>query len=162
MICQQFDGHQDNHTSAFTMTDDCLMSYSLFADMLTTVFLAAVSFSFIVWDNSGTPGAIIGLAIVQILSVCGQLQKTLRIFAEISMQMVAVERLFQYTELEQEASCNGRNSQKPPKDWPVRGGIRFDKVSLRYSDSDGPVLKELEFSIEPGSKVNHKSSQSKT
>lgn len=134
------------------MTDDCLMSYSLFIDMSTVGYLSVVSFSFVIFENSNTPSAMIGLAIVQILSLSGALQKTLRVFAEISMQMVAVERLFQYTELEQEHSFESVGV-KAPNWWPDKGKITFDKVNLRYSDSDEPVLKQLEFLIEPGSKV---------
>lgn len=151
MVSKQFDLYQDGHTSAFTMTDDCLMSYSLFLDLTTIAYLAIVSSSFLIFDDTNIPSSMVGLAIVQVLSVSGQLQKTLRVFAEISMQMVAVERLFQYTELEQESSY--KSDQKPPALWPDKGKVNFDKLSLRYNNMDEPALKQVEFSIEPGAKV---------
>nr|CAD7597267.1 unnamed protein product [Timema genevievae] len=42
---------------------------------------------------------------------------------------------------------------KPAKDWPTRGKIVFSNISLRYSKSDPPVLKNLNFTIEPCEKI---------
>lgn len=71
--------------------------------------------------------------------------------AEAMTQMTSVERIMQYTELEKEGPFE--SVDKPLSDWPSKGEIRFDQVSLRYSESEPPVLKSLSFVIEPGMKV---------
>lgn len=43
--------------------------------------------------------------------------------------------------------------KKPAKSWPSEGAIMFDKLYLRYSKVEGPVLKNLTFAIEAKQKV---------
>jgi hypothetical protein len=43
--------------------------------------------------------------------------------------------------------------QKPPSGWPVKGMIQFDHMNLKYSPIDPPVLKDLNFIIQPAQKV---------
>lgn len=45
------------------------------------------------------------------------------------------------------------SDKKPPKSWPSEGAIRFEKLYLRYSKADPPVLKSLNFAIEAKQKV---------
>jgi ABC-type multidrug transport system fused ATPase/permease subunit len=45
------------------------------------------------------------------------------------------------------------SDQKPPLGWPMKGMIHFDHTTLKYSPTDPPVLKDLEFIIEPAQKV---------
>lgn len=71
--------------------------------------------------------------------------------AEISNQMITVERALEYRELE---------AEKKPKqptpieiEWPSKGCIEFRNVFYRYSIEDDPVLCGLSFSIEPMEKI---------
>lgn len=73
--------------------------------------------------------------------------------AETMTQMTSVERILQFTELEKEGPFESNSVDKPPSSWPSKGEIRFDNVSLRYSESESPVLKSLNFIIEPGMRV---------
>jgi ABC-type multidrug transport system fused ATPase/permease subunit len=43
--------------------------------------------------------------------------------------------------------------KKPPKDWPEKGTIVFDRVSLSYSNNEPSGLKNVSFSIRPAEKV---------
>ena len=43
--------------------------------------------------------------------------------------------------------------KKPPSDWPQKGMIEFRNVTLRYYQSEAPVLKNLNFIIEEKSKI---------
>nr|CAD7197499.1 unnamed protein product [Timema douglasi] len=49
--------------------------------------------------------------------------------------------------------CTLCTCNKPSKDWPTRGKIVFSNISLRYSKSDPPVLKNLNFTINPCEKI---------
>lgn len=73
--------------------------------------------------------------------------------AETITQMTSVERILQFTELEKEGPFESNPTDKPSSNWPAKGEIKFDRVSLRYAESEPPVLKSLSFVIEPGMKV---------
>ena len=46
--------------------------------------------------------------------------------------------------------------KKPDPSWPSKGAVRFDNMSLRYAEDQPPVLKNLDFSIQPTHKVTLK------
>ena len=98
-------------------------------------------------------GADVGLAITQVLILCSILARAIKLTGDIETQMVSVERLLQYTELEPEEKLDEGVVRQPPSTWPSHGKIKFDKVSMRYSEYDAPVLKDLTFTIESGAKV---------
>lgn len=43
--------------------------------------------------------------------------------------------------------------KQPPKQWPNMGHVKFDHLYLKYTPNDPPVLKNLNFEIEPGEKI---------
>ncbi|XP_023219035.1 multidrug resistance-associated protein 4-like [Centruroides sculpturatus] len=55
--------------------------------------------------------------------------------------------------LKSEASYESLPHQRPPSDWPERGEIHFDNVSLQYSTDKNIVLKNLTFHIRTGEKI---------
>ena len=40
-----------------------------------------------------------------------------------------------------------------PQGWPPKGAIHFERATLRYREDFQPVLKEIDFQVEPGMKV---------
>lgn len=95
----------------------------------------------------------VGLAISQVLILCGMVQYGTRQAADAITQMMSVERIMQFTELEKEGPFESNPTDKPSSSWPSKGEIKFDRVYLRYSDSEPPVLNSLSFIIESGMKV---------
>lgn len=65
--------------------------------------------------------------------------------------MTSVERVVEYAELESEAPWE--TDVQPPRDWPTRGGITFDRVNFSYSASEPLVLKNLTVVFKPREKV---------
>lgn len=66
-------------------------------------------------------------------------------------QMISVERVIEYTDLEKEAPWEYQ--KRPPPTWPHEGVIVFDNVNFTYS-LDGPlVLKHLTALIKSREKV---------
>lgn len=65
--------------------------------------------------------------------------------------MNAVERVIVYTELPAEGARH--TPQDPPPEWPAKGEINFNKVSLAYREGLPLVLKSVDFDIRPGEKV---------
>lgn len=70
--------------------------------------------------------------------------------AEISNQMMSVERVLEYRDLEPE---------KQPKqainidNWPSKGCIEYRHVFYRYSAEAEPVLSDISFVIKPTEKI---------
>lgn len=164
MLCREFDIHQDAHTSAYFLQIATSTAFGFYLDIVSIAFVAFVTYSFVViqsseWfaDPSGKPYAgNVGLAISQSLILCGMLQYGMRMTAEAIAQMTSVERIFQFTKLEQEGPFDSEPGKKPTKDWPEKGKIEFKGVYLRYADDEEPVLKDLSFAVEPGMKVRNR------
>lgn len=95
----------------------------------------------------------VGLVISQSLILTGMLQFGVRQTAEVASNMISVERVLQYTKLEKEGPFESLPGNKPPTEWPSAGKINFSNVFLRYAHGDPPVLKNLNFEIMSGEKV---------
>lgn len=85
----------------------------------------------------------------------GMVQWGMRQSAELENTMTAVERTVEYESVDPEDELEAPPHRAPPKSWPARGEINFDKLSLRYfPDPDSElVLKDLDFDIAPMEKV---------
>ena len=70
---------------------------------------------------------------------------------EYLFKMTSVERILEYTNLDQEPLDIGK--EKPPKSWPQSGHIRFENVSFRYAKNMPFVLNDLSFEIKPNEKI---------
>lgn len=66
--------------------------------------------------------------------------------------MTSVERILQYANLEQEAPEHIKSKALPP-DWPSRGDVTFDHMTLTYGGGGIPALKDLTMSIKAAEKV---------
>ena len=72
--------------------------------------------------------------------------------AEVETNIVAVERLKEYSMLEQEAPWI-RPDNCPEKAWPQAGMIEFDDYGLRYREDTPLVVKNISVKVEGGQKV---------
>jgi hypothetical protein len=50
--------------------------------------------------------------------------------ADVETNIVAVERVKEYTEIVKEADWTSNNS--PPADWPAHGSLTFTDYGMRY------------------------------
>jgi ATP-binding cassette subfamily C (CFTR/MRP) protein 4 len=113
-------------------------------------------------------GGQVGLAITQVMAMTGMIQWGIRQSVEVTNQMMAVERILEYTDLTPEPNLRDKgilakkkkNRQiqedtfvDTPRDWPSYGRIEFKNTYMRYSEDDPPVLKGLTMSIRPTEKV---------
>lgn len=93
----------------------------------------------------------VGLAITQAMSLTGMLQWGIRQSAEVSNQLMSVERILEYRDLEKEKA-----PAKPitiTKKWPENGQIEFRRVIYKYFEGAEPVLKGLSFVVKPKEKI---------
>lgn len=97
-------------------------------------------------------GGDIGLVITQYIGLTGAMQWGMRQWSELENQMVSMERLLEYNQIETEPKRE--DNTKKPENWPDRGQIEFRDLSLSYNpSSDSPVLKNLRFTIHSNEKV---------
>ncbi|KAJ8684192.1 hypothetical protein QAD02_019984, partial [Eretmocerus hayati] len=153
LVCKEFDHLQNVHTATYSLVLSTITAYGFWIELLSIAFASTVTFSFITIDSQGISGEKVGLAITQVLMICGGLQHGMKMAAEMISQMIGVERLFQFTKLEQEGPFETEPGKKLPKTWPDKGEIIFDHVYLRYSEGADPVLKNLNFTVDSGIKV---------
>ncbi|XP_067014322.2 ATP-binding cassette subfamily C member 4 [Anabrus simplex] len=151
ILKDEFDKHQDLHSSAWYMFITTSTAFGFSLDILSLIYIACVTFSFLVFE--GALGGEVGLAITQSMALTGMIQWGMRQSAEVANQMMAVERILEYAALEPEPNLESPPAKKPPKDWPSLGEIRFTNVFLKYSPTDHPVLKDLNIVIRAREKI---------
>jgi len=98
-----------------------------------------------------SPG-LVGLSVSYALSVTQTLNWLVRMTSELETNIVAVERLKEYSETKCEANWE-LESDKKLVNWPSNASIEFKKVNARYRDGLPLVLKDLSFAIEAEQKV---------
>ncbi|XP_015020423.2 ATP-binding cassette sub-family C member 10 [Drosophila mojavensis] len=91
------------------------------------------------------PG-LVGLCISYALSITGQLGDLLHAVAETEQELVAVERVDQYLQLEPEQNAEG--NADPPFGWPTQGVLSFQDVQLSYREHLSPALRDISFKTE--------------
>ncbi|KAJ8951068.1 hypothetical protein NQ318_003766, partial [Aromia moschata] len=156
VLINEFDEHQDVHTSAWYLTITCMVSFGLWLDTICVIFVFCVTFSFIILHLckfSTVNGSLVGLALSQSLILTGMLQHGMRQTAEVINQLTSVERVLQYTTIETEGPFETPSEKMPKLPWPSKGLIEFRNLCLKYVKEDPPVLKNLNFVIQPGEKI---------
>lgn len=85
------------------------------------------------------------------MALTGMLQWGIRQSADVANQLMSVERILEYRDLEPE------NEPKKPtvvaKSWPEEGKIEFRNVVYKYFEEADPVLRGLTFVVRPCEKI---------
>ncbi|CAH1098765.1 unnamed protein product [Psylliodes chrysocephalus] len=152
MLVKEFDALQDQHTSTWFLFIASSTAFGFYLDVISTTFLAFVTYQFLIFEDENTLSGNVGLVISQSLILTGMLQHGVRQSTEVASNMVSVERVVQYTKLEKEHPLE-TIGQKPPRDWPSRGKIQFKNTYLSYALELSPVLKNVNIEIDSGEKI---------
>ncbi|XP_055306698.1 ATP-binding cassette sub-family C member 4-like [Sitodiplosis mosellana] len=150
ILKQEFDNHQNTHSACWYMFAATSSAFGLSLDFMCLIFISCIIFYYMLYDTN-ISGAEIGLAITQAMSLTGMMQWGIRQSAEISNQLMSVERVLEYRDLEPE-----KQPKKPRQiadDFPSRGYIEFRNVFYRYFAEAEPVLRGLSFVINPREKI---------
>ncbi|XP_061290379.1 ATP-binding cassette sub-family C member 4-like [Bos javanicus] len=146
-----FDSHQDLHSEAWFLLLTVSRWFSLRLDIIYVIFISLIDFGSLLLAQTLNVGQV-GLVLSYALSVMMVFPWCIRLSVEVENMMISVERVIEYTELEQEAPWE--LEFRPLPDWPNNGMIALSDVNFKYS-SDGPlVLKDLTTDIKPGEKVD--------
>ncbi|KAJ8878175.1 hypothetical protein PR048_022642 [Dryococelus australis] len=153
MSCNAFDNYQDKHTSSWYLFVASNTAFGLWLDNASNLFIAAITFTFLL-SPEGTFGAAVGLALSQALMLTGMVQYGVRQSTQLVSQFTSVERVLEYTHLDKESELESTPDKKPPPTWPEEGCVSFINLSLKYSETDRPVLKDLDFTVISRQKVS--------
>uniref|UniRef100_A0A8C8SZK8 Multidrug resistance-associated protein 1 n=1 Tax=Pelusios castaneus TaxID=367368 RepID=A0A8C8SZK8_9SAUR len=86
------------------------------------------------------------------LQITTYLNWLVRMSSELETNIVAVERVKEYSEMEKEAPWSIEQTA-PPNNWPPEGKVEFRGYGLRYREDLDLVLKNINVSINGGEKV---------
>ncbi|KAK5851307.1 hypothetical protein PBY51_002110 [Eleginops maclovinus] len=98
-----------------------------------------------------SPG-LVGLSVSYALQVTMSLNWMVRMTSDLENNIVAVERVKEYSETKTEAPWEIED-KKPPADWPMKGNVEFHDYSVRYREGLDLVLKNLTLSVKGGEKI---------
>ncbi|XP_042637031.1 ATP-binding cassette sub-family C member 3 [Orycteropus afer afer] len=113
------------------------------------VFFAAL---FAVIGRSSLSPGLVGLSVSYALQVTSALTWMIRMMSDLESNIVAVERVKEYTKMETEAPWVVEGS-RPPEGWPPHGKVEFRNYSVRYRPGLDLVLKDLNLCVHGGEKV---------
>ncbi|XP_029456115.1 canalicular multispecific organic anion transporter 2 isoform X2 [Rhinatrema bivittatum] len=113
------------------------------------VFFAAL-FA-VLGKNNLSPG-LVGLSVSYALQVTMSLNWMVRMTSDLETNIVAVERVKEYSETETEASWIVED-KRPPEEWPTHGKVDFLNYSVRYRAGLDLVLRDISLSVKGGEKV---------
>ena len=146
----------DAHGRAFFAYIACSRWLGFRMDGLMFLFLTIASFaSVVVYQQAWfaiDPG-ILGLAISMLIQLSGLFQWCIRQSAEVVNMMVAVERVIGYRDLPSEAALNNDYDKEIENDWPAKGTIDVNDLSVRYRPGLPLSLRGLTFQVSGGSRI---------
>ncbi|XP_054389485.1 multidrug resistance-associated protein 1 isoform X9 [Pongo abelii] len=107
---------------------------------------------FAVISRHSLSAGLVGLSVSYSLQVTTYLNWLVRMSSEMETNIVAVERLKEYSETEKEAPWQIQETA-PPSSWPQVGRVEFRNYCLRYREDLDFVLKHINVTINGGEKV---------
>ncbi|KAF0703952.1 putative multidrug resistance-associated protein lethal(2)03659, partial [Aphis craccivora] len=152
ILINEFDKHQDLHSSAWDLFICANQAFGFWLDLFCVIYIGIVIFSFFGVEKDDFGGNV-GLTITQTISLTSIIQWGVRQISVLENQMTAFERVLEYTDLPQEADFRSLSKKTPPEGWPFLGKIEFRNFNLRYDLNSPYVLKNLNVQIQPMEKV---------
>uniref|UniRef100_A0A3B3UAQ0 ATP binding cassette subfamily C member 3 n=1 Tax=Poecilia latipinna TaxID=48699 RepID=A0A3B3UAQ0_9TELE len=98
-----------------------------------------------------SPG-LVGLSVSYALQVTMSLNWMVRMTSDLENNIVAVERVKEYSETKTEAPWEVEE-KKPPPEWPTQGNVEFNEYSVRYREGLDLVLRNITLSVKGGEKI---------
>ena len=119
--------------------------------LIGVLLVTAVALFTVIFRGSLDPASI-GLCLSFALNMTASLQVLTRNLSDIETNLVAVERIGEFQEVEQEAAYTVEESC-PPVCWPKLGVVRFEGFTARYREGLDLVLRGIDVTILSGEKV---------
>ncbi|KAM7227688.1 hypothetical protein CapIbe_021385 [Capra ibex] len=101
--------------------------------------------------RSNLNGDIVGFVLSNALNITQTLNWLVRMTSEIETNIVAVERITEYINVENEAPWV--TDKRPPEGWPSKGEIQFSNYEVRYRPELDLVLRGITCDIKSAEKI---------
>nr|UOF76394.1 multidrug resistance-associated protein [Bursaphelenchus xylophilus] len=123
--------------------------------MGNTIILIAALLS--VWskETGFMSAGVIGMTLSYALNITNMLSMLVRQVSDVESNIVSVERIKEYTEIEEEAPWQMPEGSRImlPREWPLAGAVSFKNVSTRYRRELELSLIDINLDIRPGEKI---------
>ncbi|KAK9469339.1 P-loop containing nucleoside triphosphate hydrolase protein [Lipomyces arxii] len=113
-------------------------------------FVASLIGGFLLMNLDTVDAGLAGLCLTYAISFTEKVYELISVYTLNELNMNSVERIEEYVALEQEDIDSG---VEPPSEWPERGEIVVENLSLRYAPELPLVISGVSFKVEPGWKV---------
>ncbi|KAK3721425.1 hypothetical protein QZH41_020679, partial [Actinostola sp. cb2023] len=143
-----FDNLQNCHTKALSLVIATSRWVGLYTDMLCAFFVTVVAFGTILLHLDP---ATTGILFIFVLALLRHTSKAIRLLSDVETQMVSVERVQRYTKLPSEPGY--QRDGEPPRNWPNKGALSVQGLSMVYLEGGVCVLKDVSFDVKPQEKV---------
>ncbi|XP_075676248.1 multidrug resistance-associated protein 1-like isoform X2 [Dermatophagoides pteronyssinus] len=114
------------------------------------VFLAAL---FAVLSRNVLSPGLAGLAISYSLNITQVIGMFVRTLTDVETNIISVERILEYSEIEQEKNYQQKFPKPNIGQWPKKGEIKFQSYSTRYRQGLNLVLRNIQFNINSREKI---------
>ena len=108
---------------------------------------------FCIFARDRITASLTGLSITYAMSLTSILNWLVMNTSSLETDIVAVERVLEYSVNKSEAKWESEEAEKPPPQWPREGRVEFVNYSTRYRDNLDPVLKQVSFRVNGAEKV---------
>ncbi|TMW63031.1 hypothetical protein Poli38472_005649 [Pythium oligandrum] len=122
-----------------------------------TSFVAIFAVAQFQWTGRVHPG-VLGLTLTYALPIVSKLNTILGSFVDTERQMIAVERVKEYSDLSPEEQTTVLTKGADLPSWPTHGAIKMSNLSVEYSSGESSLqvvkaLKNVTCSVEAGTKI---------
>ncbi|XP_044753452.1 multidrug resistance-associated protein 1-like isoform X2 [Coccinella septempunctata] len=115
-------------------------------------FIILFSALFCVIGKDSLSSGIVGLSVSYALQITQTLNWLVRMICDIETNIIAIERIKDYSELPQEAPWSITETE-PETNWPEKGSITFKDYSVRYRPGLDLVLDKINVEIKGGERI---------
>lgn len=154
---EKFELFQNSHTSAYFAFISTSRWFAFQLDVLSFILLALASFLAVLFHDRqwfSVDPAVLGLALTLLIQISTtNFPWIVRQSAEVVNQMVSVERILDYGQLDTEIYGKKDCGDEANVNWPVDGSIVVDNLTTRYRSNLPVVLSGVSFSVESGQKI---------
>ncbi|CAG8566092.1 12437_t:CDS:2, partial [Acaulospora colombiana] len=103
------------------------------------------------WDLERIDAGLAGLSLSFAMNFTEQIMWSVRKYTSLEMNLNAVERVSEFSEIPQEAPAI--IEPRPPANWPHDGAISVQNLEVKYASDFDPVLHQISFSVKGREKV---------